>query len=159
VLAPPADDPVQFIDARDLGEWTIRMCESKTYGVFNAVGPAKPFTSKRCSTASRAPSSRTQVLRTSPPSSLRRRIAGARLVRPAGLDSALRAYGGFYPAQHCEGAGQRPYAPGLPGYRAGHARVLPRANTGAARSLEVRHKAEREAAVLAAWKARTSVAK
>ncbi|HEY2824268.1 MAG TPA: twin-arginine translocation signal domain-containing protein, partial [Gemmatimonadales bacterium] len=44
VLAPPAADPVQFIDARDLGEWAIRCCENKLYGVFNADGPAKPFT-------------------------------------------------------------------------------------------------------------------
>jgi len=44
VLAPPADDPVQLIDARDLGEWTIRCCETQTYGVFNATGPAKRFT-------------------------------------------------------------------------------------------------------------------
>lgn len=44
VLAPPADDPVQLIDARDLGEWTIRCCENQTYGAFNATGPAKRFT-------------------------------------------------------------------------------------------------------------------
>lgn len=25
VLAPPANDPVQLIDARDLGEWVIRL--------------------------------------------------------------------------------------------------------------------------------------
>lgn len=43
VLAPPADDPVQIIDARDLSEWTIRCCEARTYGVFNATGPAKRF--------------------------------------------------------------------------------------------------------------------
>jgi 2'-hydroxyisoflavone reductase len=44
VLAPPADDPVQMIDARDLGEWAIRCCEARTYGVFNATGPAQRFT-------------------------------------------------------------------------------------------------------------------
>lgn len=44
VLAPPAEDPVQIIDARDLGEWVIRCCEEKYYGVFNATGPAKRFT-------------------------------------------------------------------------------------------------------------------
>ena len=44
VLAPPADDPVQIIDARDLAEWTIRCCEQKVYGVFNATGPASRFT-------------------------------------------------------------------------------------------------------------------
>jgi 2'-hydroxyisoflavone reductase len=46
VLAPPADDPVQLIDARDLGEWTIRCAENQSYGVFNATGPAKRFTVK-----------------------------------------------------------------------------------------------------------------
>lgn len=39
VLAPPADDPVQFIDARDLAEWAIRMAESRTLGTYNATGP------------------------------------------------------------------------------------------------------------------------
>jgi 2'-hydroxyisoflavone reductase len=37
-------DPVQFIDARDLGEWTIRLIEQKAYGTFNATGPAHPLT-------------------------------------------------------------------------------------------------------------------
>ena len=41
VLAPGnPTDPVQFIDARDLAEWTIRMAEMKAYGTYNAVGPA-----------------------------------------------------------------------------------------------------------------------
>ena len=39
VLVPPSADPVQFIDARDLAEWTIRMAESKTTGDFNGHGP------------------------------------------------------------------------------------------------------------------------
>jgi 2'-hydroxyisoflavone reductase len=45
VLAPGTpDDPVQFIDARDLAEWTIRMVENRETGVYNATGPAKPLT-------------------------------------------------------------------------------------------------------------------
>ena len=45
VLAPgDGKDPVQFIDARDLAEWTIRMAETHTTGVFNGVGPARPLT-------------------------------------------------------------------------------------------------------------------
>ncbi|HEY9229117.1 MAG TPA: NAD-dependent epimerase/dehydratase family protein [Gemmatimonadaceae bacterium] len=44
VLAPgDGNDPVQFIDARDLAEWTIRMAENRTLGVFNATGPEKPL--------------------------------------------------------------------------------------------------------------------
>jgi 2'-hydroxyisoflavone reductase len=44
VLVPPADDPVQIIDARDLAEWTIRMAEQKAFGIFNACGPEKELT-------------------------------------------------------------------------------------------------------------------
>jgi 2'-hydroxyisoflavone reductase len=44
VLAPPADDPVQFIDARDLAEWTIRMAEQRRSGTYNATGPARLLT-------------------------------------------------------------------------------------------------------------------
>ena len=40
VMAPGTpNDPVQFIDARDLAEWTIRMAEQGTTGIFNATGP------------------------------------------------------------------------------------------------------------------------
>lgn len=42
VLAPgDPSDPVQFIDARDLAEWTIRMAEQGETGVYNATGPAQ----------------------------------------------------------------------------------------------------------------------
>ena len=44
-LAPGAPtDPVQFIDARDLAEWTIRMAEDRETGVYNATGPAEGLT-------------------------------------------------------------------------------------------------------------------
>ena len=42
VLAPgDPSDPVQFIDGRDLAEWTIRTVEKGETGIFNATGPAK----------------------------------------------------------------------------------------------------------------------
>ena len=45
VLAPgDGSDPVQVIDARDLAEWTVRMVESRTLGMFNAVGPEHELT-------------------------------------------------------------------------------------------------------------------
>jgi 2'-hydroxyisoflavone reductase len=45
VLVPgkPAD-PIQHIDVRDLTEWMVRLLEQGTTGVFNAVGPAGPLT-------------------------------------------------------------------------------------------------------------------
>lgn len=45
VLAPGnPTDPVQFIDARDLAEWIIRMAEQGTTGIFNATGPKEKMT-------------------------------------------------------------------------------------------------------------------
>jgi 2'-hydroxyisoflavone reductase len=45
VLAPgDGSDPVQFIDVRDLAEWTIRVAEQRITGVFNAAGPDPPIT-------------------------------------------------------------------------------------------------------------------
>ncbi|HET6681995.1 MAG TPA: NAD-dependent epimerase/dehydratase family protein [Gemmatimonadaceae bacterium] len=45
VMAPgDPTDPVQFIDSRDLAEWTIRMIEAKATGTYNATGPDKPLT-------------------------------------------------------------------------------------------------------------------
>jgi 2'-hydroxyisoflavone reductase len=38
-------DPAQIIDARDLSEWVIRLCENETTGIFNGVGPGSPLTS------------------------------------------------------------------------------------------------------------------
>ncbi len=45
VLAPgTSNDPVQYVDARDLSEWMIRLAESRTLGTFNATGPTLPTT-------------------------------------------------------------------------------------------------------------------
>jgi 2'-hydroxyisoflavone reductase len=44
VMAPGnPDDPVQFIDTRDLGEWYIRLVEDGVTGTFNGVGPRSPM--------------------------------------------------------------------------------------------------------------------
>ncbi|MGC4045401.1 MAG: NAD-dependent epimerase/dehydratase family protein [Armatimonas sp.] len=46
VLAPGnGKDPVQYIDSRDLGEWTVRLVErDDTGGTYNAIGPARTQT-------------------------------------------------------------------------------------------------------------------
>lgn len=45
VLAPDAPScPAQFIDARDLADWIVRMAEARKGGVYNATGPAAPYT-------------------------------------------------------------------------------------------------------------------
>jgi len=45
VLAPDKpDDPCQFIDSRDLAEWSVRVAEQKLLGTYNAIGPDKPLT-------------------------------------------------------------------------------------------------------------------
>jgi 2'-hydroxyisoflavone reductase len=47
VLAPgDGTDPVQFIDARDLAEWTVRAAEARHLGIYNATGPARPLTTR-----------------------------------------------------------------------------------------------------------------
>ncbi len=41
VLVPgKADDPVQYIDVRDVAGWMIRLIENRTTGTFNCAGPA-----------------------------------------------------------------------------------------------------------------------
>jgi 2'-hydroxyisoflavone reductase len=48
VLAPgPPGRYVQFIDARDLAEWTVRMIEHKEAGVYNANGLPRTVTMER----------------------------------------------------------------------------------------------------------------
>jgi 2'-hydroxyisoflavone reductase len=40
VLAPGRPErPIQFIDARDLAAWTVRMMEQRRVGIYNATGP------------------------------------------------------------------------------------------------------------------------
>jgi 2'-hydroxyisoflavone reductase len=44
VLAPGTpNDPTQFIDSRDLAEFMIRLAEKKVLGTFNAVGYPRPM--------------------------------------------------------------------------------------------------------------------
>ena len=44
VLVPRPDQPVQFIDARDLADFVIRSAEEANEGTFLTTGPAEPLT-------------------------------------------------------------------------------------------------------------------
>jgi 2'-hydroxyisoflavone reductase len=45
VLAPGRPQkPLELIDVRDLGEWSVRLLEARTTGVFNVTGPAERLT-------------------------------------------------------------------------------------------------------------------
>jgi 2'-hydroxyisoflavone reductase len=48
-------DPVQYVDARDLGLWLVKMAEGGAAGAYNAVGPVEKLTVKQlldaCNTA------------------------------------------------------------------------------------------------------------
>ena len=45
VLAPDHPDcPCQYIDSRDLAEWTVRVAENRVLGLYNAVGVGHPMT-------------------------------------------------------------------------------------------------------------------
>jgi 2'-hydroxyisoflavone reductase len=54
MIAPgKPENPVQLIDARDLGEWLVRLAETPTTGVMNATGPADRLTWETFFTTSR----------------------------------------------------------------------------------------------------------
>ncbi|MBW7933090.1 MAG: NAD-dependent epimerase/dehydratase family protein [Gemmatimonadaceae bacterium] len=45
ILAPDKpDDPCQFIDVRDLAEFSVRLAEARAFGTYNVIGPEKPLT-------------------------------------------------------------------------------------------------------------------
>lgn len=45
VLVPgDGSSPIQFVDARDLAEFTLTLIENQAYGVFNATGPQQAYT-------------------------------------------------------------------------------------------------------------------
>jgi 2'-hydroxyisoflavone reductase len=44
MIAPgPAEAPMQYVDARDMGAWTVRLAEGRVAGTFTAAAPATTF--------------------------------------------------------------------------------------------------------------------
>lgn len=48
VLVPKQLDSVQFIDARDLANFTIRMIEQRQTGIYNGIGPVQKMSMSQC---------------------------------------------------------------------------------------------------------------
>jgi 2'-hydroxyisoflavone reductase len=46
VLCPPAADPVQVIDVRDLSAFIVKCVEDRNFGLYNATGPEKELSMK-----------------------------------------------------------------------------------------------------------------
>ena len=44
VLVPPREDPVQWIDVRDVAEWSVQVTEQRLTGAYNLKGPAQATT-------------------------------------------------------------------------------------------------------------------
>ena len=125
VLAPPAADPVQIIDARDLAEWTIRCCEDKVYGTFNATGPAGRFTVGEMLDGIRSTLGASATFTHATAAFLDGAgAAGARLVGPAGVGRARGRDRRVHAAQHRQGAGQGVDVPALSRHGQGDDGVL-----------------------------------
>jgi 2'-hydroxyisoflavone reductase len=157
VLAPPADDPVQIIDARDLAEWTIRCCEQRVYGVYNATGPAARFTVRQMLEGIKSTVGSTATFVHAPASFLEKQQPPVRgwsdlpvWVPPVG-DTAGFTQRSIARAL-AKGLTFRPYADTVKETLAFYAQQTEERKA----QLRAGLSAEREAAVLAAWKARPS---
>ena len=75
------EDPVQFIDARDLGSWMVGMLENEVGGVYNAIGPVDPLTMGSMLETCREVSAATRSSTGSMPSSFRIRTCSS----PSGI--------------------------------------------------------------------------
>ena len=148
---------MQIIDARDLAEWTVRCCEHKVYGMFNATGPAGRFTVGQMVEGIRstlgANASFVHVLQRVPCGA---GASGARLVRPAGVDRARRRLRRVHAAEHRPRARRgltfRPFPDTVRETMAFYAQQTDERKA----QLRAGLPADREARVIAAWKARNT---
>jgi 2'-hydroxyisoflavone reductase len=157
VLAPPADDPVQIIDARDLAEWTIRCCEQQVYGVYNATGPAARFTVRQMVEGIRSTVGSDATFVHAPASFLEKQQPPVRgwsdlpvWVPPVGETAGFTQRS--IAKALAKGLTFRPYADTVKETLAFYAQQTEERKA----QLRAGLSAEREAAVLAAWKARPS---
>ncbi len=124
VLAPgDGSDPVQFVDARDLAEWTIRLAEARTFGVFNAMGPAFDLTMADALAGIRAATT-TGAQAALGARRLPRAAEGDPLGRHADLGPGDGRHRGLRPPQEREGGRRRPHVPPARADRPRHAGLV-----------------------------------
>ncbi len=153
-VAAPSDgsDAVQFVDARDLAEWTVRVAEAKATGVFNAMGPRHEMTMGRLLCGIQAASTSDARLHWLPVEFLEQQKVGAWMDMPVWVPSTGET-AGFARRSNARALGAgltfRPLArtalDTLEWYRSWPAERR-------AADLRAGLNPEREAALLAAWK-------
>ncbi len=150
VLVPgDGRDPAQLIDARDLAEWTIRMVENGTTGTFNACGPDYAMSTDAmvhgCHAVTGGPARFTHV----PAEFLQRHEVDL----PIWVSRSHPTYGGYGSVSNARAIGAgltfRPLATTVTDLLAWF-RALPDERQA---RLEAGISREREAALLAAWRA------
>jgi 2'-hydroxyisoflavone reductase len=155
VAAPGAgSDAVQLVDARDLAEWTVRVAEAKATGVFNAMGPRHEMTMGRLLCGIQAATTSDARLHWLPAEFLEQQKVGAWMDMPVWVPSTGET-AGFARRSNARalaaGLTFRPLAQTaldtLEWYRSWPAERR-------AADLRAGLKPEREAALLAAWKAK-----
>jgi 2'-hydroxyisoflavone reductase len=152
VLVPgDGRDPVQIIDGRDLGEWMIRLAEARTFGTFNAAGPDYPLLMDAMLYGIQAVSGRGITLTHVPPAFLEEHKVGLPIWVPR-TGSEYSGYGQVdNRAAITAGLTFRPLATTVADLLAWF-RALPAERQATVRAGIPR---EREAELLAVWKART----
>ena len=130
VLAPgDGTDHVQFIDARDLAEWTIRMAESRAFGVFTGAGPGFEMTMMEMLLGMRAATTAGAKLHWVPASFLREQKVRAWSDMPVWVPTTPET-AGFSRAQQQEGHRRGPHVPAAGADGTGYARVVQGADAG-----------------------------
>ncbi len=154
VLAPgDGSTPVQYVDGRDLGAWIVRMIEDTTTGVFNALGPETRVTMKEVLDACNEVSGNKAQLTWVPSDFLEKQNVAPWGEMPMWID--VKDMAGFGTMQNrraiAKGLTFRPIRDTAKDTLA-WLETLPADERAKARSSGI--KREKEAQVLAAWKAR-----
>lgn len=88
-LAPPAGQPVQFIDARDIAAFALHCAAARIAGIFNVTGPAERLTIGELLTAAKATLESDVIFHHVSDEFLREREVGQWMELPLWMDGEL----------------------------------------------------------------------